>query len=152
MNQLSAFGAFCDPVDTALQELQNVLAAAHTASLDSDPTVVSAQAVYDAKSGFAVYVNFLGDSCDKDAAEINAAAERVRSLLANGGITVPKLRPDYVPPEQGLSMTVKVIGGIAAGVVGLIAVAYITGQTASMVKLFKGSKRVSGYRRSRRHR
>lgn len=144
--------AFCDELDIALAELENVLKQADAAGLGTDPAVVSGHAVYADRSSFAVYANFLGDACQKDAAEASTAAERIRKLIKDrAGMDIAPLRPDYVArtPED-IPAWVK-FGGIALiGTVGIVALAYITGQATTLAKLFKSSKRVSGYRRRRR--
>lgn len=147
---MGAYGAaFCDELNVALAELSNVLEQADAAGLYNDPIVVSAHAVYDARSGFAVYVGLLGDACHKDAVEVSASAEKVRTLVQQrAGMYIAPLRPDYVPPKTIDSFPVW--GYAVIGVVGVAALAYITGQTASVIRLFKSSKRVHGYRRRRR--
>lgn len=150
---MGAYGAvFCDELNVALAELSNVLEQADAAGLYNDPVVVSAHAVYDDRSSYAVYVGFLGDACHKDATEVSTTAEKVRALVQQrAGMYVPPLRPDYVAPSGPNLNAFPVWGYAIVGVVGVVAVAYITGQTASLVRLFK-SKKVSGYRRNRRHR
>jgi hypothetical protein len=148
---LGGFGvAFCDELNVALAELQNVLEQADAVGLYNDPAVVSGHKIYDDRSSFAVYANFLGDACHKDTLEVSTAAERIRTLIQQrAGMLIPPLRPDYKPPELfDVPLWAKIGGGLALGVVGLVAIGYITGQTASVVKLFKRS-RTAGYRRRR---
>jgi hypothetical protein len=148
MRSPSALGAaFCDQLNIALSELQNVLGIASSNGLSTDPTVAAAQAVYDDRSSFAVYVGFLGNACDTDTAEVSANAERVRALLSSNGIDAPKVRPDYQAPNTGIPWW----GVLIIGTVSVVAVAYMTGQAATIAKLFKSSRRsTAGYRRRRR--
>lgn len=150
MNQMSSYGvAFCDELNIALSELKNVLDNADATGLSSDAVVISGHAIYDDRSSFAVYIP-VGDACHKNAVEVSAAAEKVRTLIQQRtGVYIAPLRPDYVPPEgieAGLT-SFPIWGYAIIGVVGVAALAYITGQTAGLVRLFKSKRHVSGYRR-----
>lgn len=150
MRRFAAYGAaFCDELDIALAELANVLENANATGLSSDPAVVSGQAVYNDRSGFAVYTP--GPACANDAAEASRAAEKVRSLIQQRtGVYIAPLRPDYKPVGPMDLSSIPLWGYAVIGVVGVVALAYATGQAASIARLWKSSKKLSGYRRRRR--
>ncbi|TAL42422.1 MAG: hypothetical protein EPN91_08565 [Salinibacterium sp.] len=125
--------AFCTPLNDALRELQNIkvtsydrLSSASQASLD---------AVLEDLGGFAVYVPFLGNECERHTAEVRAMVQSLRGEL--GAAAPPPLRPgvDAGGEPSGMQTWMKVAIGIGIGAVALGALGYSAGNLA---RLFRG--------------
>lgn len=150
MRRFAAYGAvFCDELTIAISELAHVLENANATGLSNDSVVASGQAIYDDRSGFAVYTP--GAACANDAAEVSRAAEKVRSLIQQRtGVYIAPLRPDYKPVGPMDLSSIPLWGYAVIGVVSVVALAYATGQAASIARLWKSPRKMSGYRRRRR--
>lgn len=144
--------AGCDSVMVGMAELNNVLEQAYALGLQGAPETVQAVAVYDANTDWAsriwIYVP-LSSQCETRTNEVrNAVNKIVRLIEQRTGQRPSLLRPDYVPPSTS-EAGFPVWGYAILGVGGIIGLAYVTGQIASVARLWKGSKRVGRHRRLR---
>lgn len=131
------FPMFCDSVRVQLAELKWLLDKATT----STPTVAKAQALYAHLDGMALYVGVIGDACERDSKSLAETIAALRSeLVARGAI--PASTPSFTTPQQETPnemnpwVKVGIIGGIA--VVGVVGLAYLTGNLATIVRAVKG--------------
>jgi hypothetical protein len=144
--------AGCDSVMVAMAELNAALEQAYALGLQEQTTVKQAVVVYDANTAWSsriwIYIP-LTSQCETRTNEVrNALNGLVRLIERTTGRPYDYLRPGYVAPSTG-EAGLPVWGYALIGVGGLAALAYVTGQVASVARLWKGGKKMSRYRRRR---
>jgi hypothetical protein len=127
---------FCSPVRTLLSELEWLLDKVTYAS----DVVRQAQFVYNDLDANWAYVPGTG-GCDRDAATLASTIAALRADMQRNGTPAPGGTSTLTPPEQTKPPEVDpmvklaVIGGVA--VAGIIGLAVITGNAASIIKVFR---------------
>lgn len=131
VGQLSAIG--CREVEPLLQELRNILDTA--GSKLTAASRASAEAVYSDINSYGLYIPFLGKDCDKHVAELSSTIASLRGEL--GASAPAPLRPNADTDVKPMDPVVKfaiIGGGVLVGIVGL---AVLTGNVASIAKVFR---------------
>lgn len=130
------FPAFCAPVRTMLSELEWLLEKVN----HSSDVVRQARFIYsEMDAGYAYLPGTSG--CERDAAILQRAITALRADMARNGTPPPgggtPLTPDTATKPEELDPMVKI--GIIAGVAvaGIIGVAVITGNVATIAKVLK---------------
>lgn len=143
--------AFCDPLNVAMEELNNALEKAWALGLYNHNDVIAAQNVFDSNAGFWtrkwLTVPFTSQ-CEDMTAEVRRALDKVRKLVEREtGTKPPLLRPEFEEtrgedggPFGSIPLWVKVAGG---GVVALL----LLGQVNKFVGFFRAPRRYSGLKR-----
>jgi hypothetical protein len=143
--QMGNFGtAGCRGIEPFLENLSSLLSEAQKVGISGDPIAVGAQSVYDDINGYVLYVPLLGDACEKNTAEVQAAISRLTPVVASAGGSTTLPRPDAAPPSSG-PPTWMIVGGF--GILGVAALHYLSPILSSFTK---PKRKYAGYRRSKR--